>query len=157
MMDRDELIVVFERAKDSRMALMQKKECLNKNRSKIMQKDGSIPEKYQKAFKKLENEVELLTTECSAAEKVLLDAVSVYVPTNATGNLYFEKNIAGTEFFLDTYKAIQKKNQKRLASAITSYDLNRVDKVTQDMREEFISLTFSKYKDYAKNLSLNAA
>ena len=154
-MDRDFIVTVFRNVKNLSEKSAQKKGLLKKNRVAIADSDGNIPEKYQRAFSKLAEENSKLEKQLDSGEVVLLKVVQAYVKENAMGNLVFEKNNDGTQYFEDVYTELLDKNFALITKAIDAFDLKKIDDIVQVMRDEFLTRTFSKYREYAKTLSFN--
>ena len=155
MVDREILETLMNNLREISDEFTEKKSKLDKNREAIQAPDGSIPQNYQKAFSKLEGEVDGLNKRLSAGEEVMLKVVSEYVRDNAMGNLCFEKGNEGTQFFVDVYVDLLDGNWFKLVDAIEDFDLVKIDELVAPMREQFLSTTFEQYREYAKTLSWN--
>lgn len=154
-MDRDYIEAIFGSVRNLSEMSEAKKALLQKNRAAITDKDGRIPEKYQRAFSKLEQECERMGKKLDSDEGELVKVVQLYVKENAMGNLVFEADNDGTQFFEDVYAQLLDANFKKISAAVDKFDLKKVDEIVQAMRTEFLNKTFSKYRQYAKTLSFN--
>lgn len=155
MIEKDLIERIFSCAKTQNKRLTEKSHILDKNKKAIALPDGTIPEKYEKAFENLQAEVDELDKKLTSTERVLLKAVQCYVKDNAMGNLYFEDQNKATKYFDDIYADLYDENRKEITDAIDKYDFDRMDSIVEKMREMFLNLTFSKYIDYSKSLSFN--
>ena len=133
----------------------QKKALLQKNHDAIADPEGNIPEKYQGAYKKLENECEKLGRQLDSGEEVLLKVTNAYVQETAMGNLVYENSNDGTRFFEDVYTKLYDENFSAISAAINAFDLKKLDNVVDKMRNIFLEKTFDKYREYSKTLSFN--
>ena len=156
-MDRETLETIFANTKSLKGELDAKKICLEKNRLQIQLPDGSIPERYQKSYKRLEEKVAALDHQYEAAQTVLFNIVAAHIRENAMGNLLFETDIEGNEYFDEVYKGLLKSNWKQIVSAIRKCNLEKLDVIIEQMRDKFLYITFPKYLEYSKHLSFNCA
>ena len=155
MYDRDEVDSFFDTLRSVSDEAKEKQQKLEKNRKAITDENGNILPKYQKSFARLESEVDRLNKRLSSGEEILLRVVSGYVKENAMGNLYFEHNNDGTQYFEDVYSELFSQNWDPISKAIDAFDLEKIDSIVGKMREAFLAKTYKKYTEYAKTLSIN--
>ena len=155
MFAQEDVSMFFDKAKGLSERTAAKEQLLDKNRIAIANPDGTIPVKYQVKFAELENEVNALKKQESSMEEVLVKVAESYIRDNAMGNLYFEKDAEGTQYFEDTYLGILEKYWKRLSKAISDKNFNILEELISYMRNEFVGKAFPQYVNYSKGLSFN--
>ncbi len=156
-MDRTFVENLFGNTTSLERELENKNILLEKNRSQIALPDGSIPERFQNAFKKLEANAESIKRQLASTHEILLKVISYYIKENAMGNLLFDESIEGTDYFEDLYNKLLDDNWEDISKAIDNYDLEEIDKITDIMRQSFLDTAFTKYVTYSKKLPINCA
>ncbi len=156
-MDRTFVENLFANASLLERELANKNELLEKNRSQIALSDGSIPERFQKAFSKLEASAESIKKQLLGTQEILLKVISFYIKENAMGNLLFDKNVEGTDYFEDLYSELLNENWEDISKAIDDYNLEVIDEITNKMRVKFVDTAFTAYIAYSKKLPINCA
>ncbi len=156
-MDRTFVENIFANAALLERELTNKNTLLEKNRSQIALPDGTIPERFQKAFSKLEASAENIKKQLAGTQEILLKVISFYIKDNAMGNLLFDKSVEGTDYFEDLYSDLLNENWAEISKAIDSYDLETIDEIVDDMRCAFVETSFQRYRDYSKKLPINCA
>ena len=155
MIVTDEYEEIFNTARKISMEAGKKKALLEKNRFTICNADGSIPEKYRTSFKKLQDETDAFLLQKDRADAKIVELLDEYIQYPAMGNLYFEKNVEGTQYFIDVYLDILQKNMGGINKAVAGYDFDGLNSVIDKMCKEFLDRTLTKYVSYSKNLSFN--
>lgn len=153
--DRETVENVYNRIKSLSELSAQKKALLQKNHDAIVDPEGNIPERYQGAYKKLENECKKLGRQLDSGEEVLLKVTQAYVQENAMGNLVYENSNDGTEYFEDVYTQLYDENFSLISAAINAFDLKKLDLIVDKMRTVFLDKCYDKYREYSKTLSFN--
>ncbi len=156
-MDRTFVENLFANASLLKRELANKNELLEKNRSQIALPDGTIPERFQKAFSKLEASAENIKKQLAGTQEILLKVISFYIKENAMGNLVFDKNVEGTDYFENLYSELLNENWEDISKAIEDYNLDVIDEITNKMRVKFVDTAFTAYMAYSKKLPINCA
>ena len=150
---RELLEQTYDVIKDLKKKIEVQRDKLERNRQAISI-DGLIPEKYQKAFSKLENEIKALESRLTACMDILGPLEEAYIFSEISGNLYFEKG-EGSAPFVEKAHSLRETKTDEIRSATMHFDVDELDKVLFPLRQTFVHDEFDAYTEYAKTLSIN--
>lgn len=155
MVGREDIETCYKQLKTLKAEISASKDMLEKNRAAISV-NGEIPDKYKRAFNKLDTSIKEMETQYDALIRNIAPLEKEYVLTQIFADLYLQ-NDKGGKYFVEKAYALKETRAELIRKAECSFDIDALDDILLGLRNLFIEKEWENYKKYAQTLSFNKA